>query len=60
MFLEPKGILTCLQIPLPVSILSQMNPVYTTPSYLYKVYFSILRLCLPSDFFSSYFTTNII
>jgi hypothetical protein len=32
----------------PVSILSQTNPVHTTPSYLFKTYFNIIR---PPDMF---------
>jgi hypothetical protein len=39
-----------------VSILSQINPVHTTPSYFSNVHFNIiLRLDLPGAFFHSGF-----
>jgi hypothetical protein len=43
--------------PLVVSILSQINPVHTTPSYLSKIH---LHLGLPSGLFPSGFPTNIL
>jgi hypothetical protein len=46
-----------------VSILSQIDPVNTIPSYLPKIYFNIVhhpRLCVPSGLFPSRFPTNIL
>jgi hypothetical protein len=40
-FMEPKDSLLCLQEPL-VPILSQINSVHTTPSYLSKMHFNIV------------------
>jgi hypothetical protein len=46
-----------------VPILSQINPVHTTPSYLSKIYFNIVQpllLCFPSGLLPSGFPTNIL
>jgi hypothetical protein len=46
-----------------VPIVSQINPVHTTPSYLSKIHFNIpnhLRLVLPSGLFPSGLPTNIL
>jgi hypothetical protein len=45
-----------------VRILSQINPVHTTLSYLLKIHFNIIHpfLGLPSGLFHSGFTTNIL
>jgi hypothetical protein len=46
-----------------VPILSQINPVHTTPSRLSKIHFNIvhpLRLGIPSGLFPSGFPTNIL
>jgi hypothetical protein len=48
--------------PTMVPILSQINPVHTTPSYLRSILIlsTHLRLGLPSDLFPSGFPTNIL
>jgi hypothetical protein len=44
--------------PLPVPILSQINPAHTAPSYLSKIRFNIILA--PSDLFPSGFPTKIL
>jgi hypothetical protein len=43
-----------------VPILSQINPVHTTPFYLSMIYFNIVNLGLPSGLFPSGFPINIL
>jgi hypothetical protein len=60
---NPKAHCRVHKSPSLVHILSQINPVYTTPSYLSKVHFNIvhhLRFGLPSGLSPSDFPTNII
>jgi hypothetical protein len=49
--------------PLPVPVLSQIDPVHTIPPYLSEIHFNIVpnvRLGLPSGPFPSGFPTNIL
>jgi hypothetical protein len=61
--MKPEGLLPHSQeLPL-VCILSQIEPVHTTSSYLSKIYFNIvhhLHLGLCSGLFPSGFPTNIL
>jgi hypothetical protein len=41
-FIKPKGSLPCSKGPSPVPILSQINPVHTTPSCLSKIHSNII------------------
>jgi hypothetical protein len=60
--METESSLPCSQeLPQLIPILSQDNPVHTTPSYLSNIYLissTHLPLVLPSGYFPSVFPTN--
>jgi hypothetical protein len=60
--MESEGSLPCSQEPSTRSILSQISPVHTAPSYLGPILIlsTHLRLGLPSGLFPSCFPTNIL
>jgi hypothetical protein len=59
--MEPECSLPCSQNPPLVSVLSQINPVHTTPSYLSKIHFNIIhKPSFPSGFFPSGLPTEIL
>jgi hypothetical protein len=60
--MEPEGPLPWYKNPPLVPIMTQMNPVHTTPSYFCKIHFNIIQLCLglPSGFISSGFPSKIL
>jgi len=59
--MEPESSLPHLQVPPPVPILSQIDPVYASTLHLLKIHLissSHLRLSLPSGLFPSGFSTK--